>query len=594
MASYFDLPPQEKAAAGGIQSVPEKERKRLGGSSLLSPAVTQLLEDLGEADSDSDSKSEEGSLSEGAQAHKDKSREPPQTQSEQARSKPRQEKSTLSPLLDNRSPVHKSSHGKSPSGSSKPKQPHMARFHSLRSMLFTSNVENKLDKVKQEEYRKKEAADTWKNEHDQRQMTRPRTPEKDSTGKEKMGSRLKSKIRRITSKDVPTLDTLKEDGAPHDFSSQESTASSDAENERDPRKYCDTDEESINHSDVEDLVRWVSRRDPPSDGEARANKAGLVGEVKEDSGHESLGHSDVEDLVRWVSRKPAGPEEKPTVNPNYSDASTEDDSELDRGHDSSEEEDPDDLVRWISHRDGPNAGPVWNQHKLASDADSHISYDSDVPELGRWIKRHDGTSGESAATTPTKEVDDPMEEVERGRPRSRDRPSSRQARNHITNDDIGDLVRWVSRNDFKEATSLDNDACVKVIRREEEAKQQAIGMSVDEGSLSQSDVKDLLEHVQSANISATDTKSTIQISSDPPRPGAGESGVLRRENTAIRDSRKVGAQEHLQKSRSDSQQIDPGGIAVGNDEPKVTGRNREGSLKHDDVDELVRWVSQKT
>jgi len=605
MASYFDLPPQEKAAAVHLDAVPEKERKQLGGSNLLSPAVTQLLEDLGDEESDTDS--EEPSLSEEGETEQPVKHEPSKSQSsEKDRSTKKASKNAPTPQKGERSPDSRSSQKVSRArasggGSLKAKQPHMARFHSLRSMLFTSNVENKM----KEEHQKQEAASLWKSQHEQRQMNRPKTPEKDSHGKETLGTKIKTKLRRITSKDVTTMDTLKEDGAPHDFSDRGSTASSDAEDERLPRGYRDTDEESIEHSDVEDLVRWISRRDPASDGETRAaKKVGAAQDFKEDSGHESLGHSDVEDLVRWVSRKSVNPEKIQETHTGYSDASTEEDSELDRGHVSSEDEDADDLVRWISHREGPIAGPVRQQRPdQISEFDEHISYDSDVPELGRWVKRHDGTSGESLASTPVHEFEDPLE-PERGRPRSRDRPSSREARQHLTDDDINDLVRWVSRKDSKQQDSPEHDESLKQIKRQEEAKQAAIGMSVDEGSLSHSDVQDLISHVQSVKLS--EPASTVLVSSSPTRPGVGESGQLRRENTAERDAKKFAAQEHLVKSRGESQQIETKDFTIDKQEEhdlkksedlgleSKRGRDREGSLGQDDVDELVRWVSQKS
>lgn len=619
MASYFELPAQDKApTAATIEAMPEASRKQLGGMSLLSPAVTQLLDDLGEEQSDSDSNKEgssEGDDRDDRDRHNSK-HVANELRPETSRTTSKSGKGTKSPRKDNHSPNSKS--GRGSGGLLKPKQPHMARFHSLRSMLFTSAVENKMKEISQEETQKQEAADKWRNQHEQRQMSRPKTPEKDSQSKDKLGSRIKTTLRRITSKDPPTLDTLNEDGAAHDFSEHGSTASSDADDdEENYRRYRDDDEESINHSDVEDLVRWVSRRDPPSDGEARADrKAGTIQPEPEDSGHESLGNSDVEDLVRWVSRRSEAPERNQLQPTGYSDASTESDSENGQGCESSDdEEDADDLVRWISHREGPTAGPMRKfkpKPAATSETDDQTNYHSDVPELGRWVTRHDGTSGESVASSAVHETEDGPE-VERGRPRSRDRPSSRNAKNHLTEDDIGDLVRWVSRHDSKGEESalidpLEPDEDLKALQRKEEAKQHAIGMSVDEGSLSHSDVKDLIEHVQSTNISAPPTDPSlpkIEVSTVPVRPGEGESGALRRENTFERDARKPKAQEHLQRSRAGSQQIDEQDLTISKNDQDILnsaghmgigstrGRERDGSLGQEDVDELVRWISEK-
>lgn len=585
MASYFDLPPQPKEAPSCLETASKSQRKQLENTSLLSPAVTQLLDSLDQEPSDSDS--EEGNPSEEETAHRDRvnsKHKPASSRPEASRSTT---KSSLLPKKGERSATSKSTQVKvHPEGPrkkvSKPKQPHMARFHSLRSMLFTSNVEHKIEECKQIE-----AVDEWKSQHDQRQMIRPKTPEQE-TQKDRLGTRIKTRIRRMTSKEVPTMVTLKESGGAHDFSDRESTASSDAEDEREPWRQQEDDEESINHSDVEELVRWVSRRDPPSDGEARlANKVGVVQEIKEDSGHESLGHSDVDDLVRWVSRRSAAPDTSEDLHVGYSDASTETDSEVERAHDSSENEDADDLVRWISHRDGPNAGPVrtkLEQPKTPKE-DDHTIYDSDVPELGRWVKRHDGTSGSSNASNSIHSLEEPATtEPERGRPRSR-LSNREQQKSHLTEDDINDLVRWVSRKDTP-PSQLEPDPTVQHLKREEEAKQAALGMSIAQRSLSHTDVTYLIQHVKSNQVSAQGTLPTVEISSAPARPGEGESGVLRRKDTYEREAAKPAAQEHLQKVRAE------GKLSEGVTE-REKGREREGSLGQEDVDELVRWVSRK-
>jgi hypothetical protein len=485
MASYFDLPPQQNAAAANIEGVPEEQRKQMGRMSILSPAVTQLLDDLGEDPSDSES--EEGSLSE----QEDTKHPSKLTKTTDARKSSQDKgldtskstKSSPSPRKEERSPTTPSAPSLlSParareSGSSKsksrhkPKQPHMARFHSLRSMLFSNTIEDKMKTITQEDVEKEEAAaDKWKNQHAQRQMpNRPKTPEKDAHG---LGSRLKTSIRRMTSKEVPTMETLKEDGAAHDFSDHGSTASSDDEPEPYQWKPREADEESIDHSDVEDLVRWVSRRDPPSDGEAR-DKAPAITLTEADSGRDSnrnsIGDSDVDDLVRWASRKSSNQETKQDRYTGYSDASTESDSEMVNDDDSSEDEDADDLVRWVSHREGPTAGPVrkerqsWNNSR----ADSSKDHDSDVAELGRWVKRHDGTSCSSGASSPTRDKLEAPEEPERGRPLSREGPARPKSRSHITHDDINDLVKFVSRKDSKQQSPPQQDKEVNKLQNQE-------------------------------------------------------------------------------------------------------------------------------
>lgn len=573
MSSYFDLPPQQKATAANIEAVPE-EQKQFGRMNVLSPAVTQLLDDLGQEQSDSDSEERSPSDQEDIKkldtvSKKDHS----QTlrQDKALATKP-PKASLLSPERAERSPTKKSARSGG-SGSSKPKQPHMARFHSLRSMLFSNTIEDKMKTVTREDVERDEAAaNKWKSQHDQRQMThRPKTPE-DAQGKPHgLGSRLKTSIRRMTSKEVPTMVTLNEDGAPHDFSDHGSTASSDNE---EPQPYQwkprEADEESIDHSDVEDLVRWVSRRDPPSDGEARAEKVPAVTLTKADSGHDSIGDSDVDELVRFASRKSTGPETNQDLHTGYSDASTASDSEQEPGHDSSEDEDVDDLVRWISHRDGPTAGPVRKSHQ----AEPQPRHNSDVPEFGNWVSRSEGTK----ATRDT--LEKPEEEPERGRPLSRERQTRPKPKNHITDDDVNDLVKWVSRKDSKQQSpSEPQEPTIDELQYQEDAKKQQLGMSVDEGSLSHSDIKNLIEHVKTSDIALQGSESTVQVSSGP------ETGDINQLRTDYREPKDIAAQDYLNKSRGDHAPVKSNG--------KKTGRPHSGSLGHEDVDELVRWVSAK-
>ena len=525
MASYFDLPSQEKTAVASIEHVPEETRKKLGGTSLLSPAVSQLLDDLG--DEHSDSSSEEGSLSEDDDLTGTKDSK----QQADGRAKSRQDAQHLSPqtppIASSLSPRRSSptsaankgtDHLRLPGarggskGSTKQKQPHMARFHSLRSMLFSANLEDKMKGAQQEEHEREEAVSKWKNQHEERQMHRPKTPEKDGQEHDGIGSRIRTRIRRMTSKEVPTMESIGEDGTPVKFDDRASTASSDNEYDQQDTswRYRDADEESIDHSDVEDLVRWVSRRDPPSDGEARKEKT--MQDVKDDSGHESLGQSDVDDLVRYVSRGSNTKKEEDSHPGGYSDVSTESDSELAQ-HSSEEEEDADDLVRWISHRDGSKAGPVRRTlERPEHDKEVEQHYDSDVPELGRWYKRRDETSGDFISTTPVHELEVPVDEPERGRPRSRsESPIIKEQKTHLRNDDIDELVRWVSRKDSQQvpetatqppkpsspiSTTAKTQHDNLTRRNDENVKKEQLGMKEDRtGSLGQEDVDELVRWV---------------------------------------------------------------------------------------------------
>ena len=617
MASYFDLPTQQSAPAAGLQAVPEGERTKLGHMSLLSPAVSQLLDDLGDEDSESDSE-EENRSEEDSNHQQVPSKQIGQRQAhtEKKQAAPEPIRSSLSPgpreksqNKDDRSklPVAKSVGG----SSAKPRQPHMARFHSLRSMLFSSSIEGKIKTVTQEDCQKeKAAAENWRDQHRERQMhNRPRTVGVDEEDSEHgLGSRLKTRIRRMTSKEVPTMDTLKEDRAVQHSRDCEPTISPGVEEEKPYEwKPRDADESSIDHSDVDDLVRWVSRRDPPSDGEVRASsKAPTITVVDDDGRQESLGDSDVESLVCWVSRKPSSPDKNEEAHhAGYSDASTASDSEIADDRDSTDNEDSDDLVRWISRREGAQAGPVRNSPRDdagANNEEPQPRKNADIAELGHWAKSDEVTS-ERSSSTRTLQVADNVEEPERGRPRSRDVPPRPTSRNHVTMGDVDELVRWVSRRDAKQQSPPEQAATV---RQQEDSRKRQLGMSNEDDSASDIDVQDLLTHVRSrasptrySEPSAQAPPDNISLPSVPTRPGVAESGVLKRLQTSEREAKKPAAQEHLQKIRRESTHIDDDELPVVGFEnakkEKKKGRNRgEGSLNPEDVDELVKWVSRKS
>lgn len=354
----------------------------MGRMGLLSPQVSKILDEL-ELDDKSSSDEGEASLSgdsEPSSAAKDGHKS---TRDKSPSHKSGIRKAQTSPLPQPDKKVHLAAPQRPSAGS---KHPHLARFHSLRSMLFQNNIEANMNKCKEAEAKERE--NQWKVEHEKRQgLNRPKTPE--SPPKEGFKQRLENRLRRLTSKEVPTMSEIKEIG------DNESTASDDGIDERRP-----ADDSDINHSDIEDLVRWVSRRDPPSDGETRRRDAAKADGVKDDTDHESLGQSDVEDLVRWISRrdksqekptevKPAvkleiTPESKKPVHNGHSDESTQSDSE----EDVIDEQDVDDLVRWVSRRDGPNAGPV-------RETKDQSTKDRSTDEFDRWRTREDSPSGES-------------------------------------------------------------------------------------------------------------------------------------------------------------------------------------------------------
>lgn len=485
-SSYFDPQPTKAPAAAKMAEIADEDA--FGTMGLLSPQVTRILDDL-ELEEKSSSDDENASLSgDSSPSDKDakRDRKSHQSSSEQLR------KSQTSPLPRAKKRVQIAS---PPTQNNRPglaghKHPHLARFHSLRSMLFSSQIEDNMQKCK-EQQAQEEAGSKWKAEHDLRRgLSRPKTPEKEQ--KEGLVKKLKGGLRRMTSKEVPTLGKIKEQG------DNESTASSDEDEEPQGRGSDD----DIDHSDIEDLVRWVSRRDPPSDGENRRTMQKAEEATKEDSGHESLGHSDVDDLVRWVSRREEASSDQPQtraaptstiekeeiVHDGYSEASTESDSENDHYREASvKEDDVDDLMRWISHKEGPHAGPV-RAKREGDKADPECvseTHDEDTAELVRWVTRKDDTSGESDVpdeeTLPV--INEPTKtsnwKPNEGSNLKTEVPQT-ESRGSLTHNDVDDLVRWVSRKNPDEP---------KEVPEEDETKTGA------RPSLSPEDVDELVKWV---------------------------------------------------------------------------------------------------
>jgi hypothetical protein len=454
-SSYFDAQPAKAPLPATLLDIPEGSA--LTNTGFLSPQVSRILEDLElEEKSSSEDQDEDASLSGNSNSDKDTSRD------RKSRGDPREQdysirKTSTSPLPRGSKRQNQSSSSRTASHSQK--SPHLARFHSLRSMLFASHIEETIQKDNESKMQAQAEA-KWKAEHDQRKgLNRPKTPESQTPHREGLTSRMKSGLKRMASKDSPPpMARIAEDNA--------STASDDEEEEADQ-----SDEEEIDHSDIEDLVRWVSRRDPPSDGEARRSLGNDSKKIsKADSGHESLGHSDVDDLVRWVSRKDETQskdsqkaESGPKAQEKYSydsDASTESDSEPGarpaNHRESMNDDDVDDLVRWVSRREGPNAGPIRN--KEGSGSGTHTgseTQDSNTEGLVRRATKQDHTTGEpddasnQGLPDNVEHTDDinpaPRRASALKREMSHTKPSAMESETALTHDDVDSLVQWVTR-----------------------------------------------------------------------------------------------------------------------------------------------------
>ncbi|KAF9700433.1 hypothetical protein EKO04_001629 [Ascochyta lentis] len=508
MASYFDLPARSDAPTA--VHVLKEERGEQQGSSLLSPQVSRILDDLqfdnksSSSDGDEEDNSSTSESDEESGLPNDNSKTD-YSFTRKVRQGPLSTGSTAhgSKTLVKPAPKHIRTSPKTATGEESSKSPrsHMTRFQSLRSTLFQSHIEDSMKKCHQEAQSREEAATNWKAQHEKRQgYNRPHTPEKTPHEKDGFGRRVGMRIHRLTSKDPPTMASIEENTG--NLMRRESTASDD-ENELhgQPWKPRQSYESSINHSDVDELVRWVSRRDPPSDGELRTST--VKSSKKEDSGHESLGHSDIDELVRHASRKSISTEPIVQIHTGYSDESTASDSEQSQEDDEQEE---DILSRWVSRRDGANAGPI-RQQPSALQLEEDTENESDVPEIGRWKTHHDDTSGESIAGSDIAKKDD-ISVLEAKRGRSRERSPKFEGKGHLQEDDVDDLVRWVSRRDSKQQSNPDIQNEVLELQSQEDEKAQQVGMTVGNRSLAPEDIDDLLAHVRGRQMSGLNTSIT--------------------------------------------------------------------------------------
>lgn len=485
----------------------KEEGDQLEHKSLLSPQVSRILDNLQLEDKSSSS----GSDKEGDSSRSESDEEPrfpdnttPQIDESISRKSRQAPSGSANAAHGSKTPArvgskgNKSSLGR-PSGDKYLKSPrnHMARFQSLRSNLFQANIENNMKKCHQEAEAREKTAIDWKAQHEKRQgYSRPHTPGKEISEKGGFGRRLSMKIRRLTSKDPSTIANIEEKSG--NLTRRESTATDEEDqpygNSWQPRQSY---ESTIDHSDVDDLVRWVSRRDPPSDGERRM--FGVEGPEKDDSGHGSLGHSDIEDLVRHASRKSISVEPATTMHTGYSDESTASDSEQSQEDDQDQESLEGSLSRWVSRRDGTMAGPVLRQQQRSATSQIEVDTDvddSDVPEIGRWRTHHDDTSGESISDKSEAANDDDVAIPETKNVRARERSPALVDKGHIHDDDVDELVRWVSRRDSKQPSNPDIKDDIEDLRSQEDKKKQQVGMTVDDDSLAPEDLDDLLAHVR--------------------------------------------------------------------------------------------------
>jgi hypothetical protein len=471
MASYFDLPPQPTAPAGALQ-VSEEHDDQYKGSSFLSPQVSRILDDL---DFDDASSSDEEDDDQDEQDDKPApTTAPNKTTTKSQHDTRRSRLGSVSLVPDDFPPTPPAAaesgsretkaspaRGSSSPGkekASKPRHANMERFKSLRSVLFLSKIEDNMNKMRSEEQIHNDAALDWKAQHDKRQgLNRPTTPDKEkktesATAKEGLTTRVATKIRRMTSHSTPTMEKIPESAATtHETAPtrRDSTATDTDDDDTTnlthhsnaPRSpHTNNYDSDISHSD-EDLVRWVSRADPPSGSEASLPASSAASP--------SLAPADIPNLVQHASRLsiptvPAVQFYADGTGHGDSDASTASDSEGDADAVASEDEDADELVRWVSRRDGALAGPV-RRGTPSPTQNTHLggtaAVDEDVPELGSWTTK--------ARAKQDMHVSERGRTAERSGSRDRETKTKTRAKTGLRDEDVDELVRWVSRRDSK-------------------------------------------------------------------------------------------------------------------------------------------------
>jgi hypothetical protein len=149
---------------------------------------------------------------------------------------------------------------------------------------------------------------------------------------------------------------------------------------------------------------------------------------------------------------------------------------------------------------------------------------------------------------------------------------------HITDDDVDELVRWVSRKDTKQpdAPTLGSETPIDHLKRKEEEKLHQIGMSVDDSSLSEAHLQDLVEHARK--------KSGDAASSPPPAPFGAETGDLRvlRDEKAKADGPDRDSQRDLEGQRE----------SLDKKKQELGMSNDDESLSQSDVADLVAHVKK--
>jgi hypothetical protein len=469
MTSYFDLKPRPKGRIAELADLPTGESNEgFRRDRLLSPQVSRILDDLDDGSSSGDSDTVSDASGEGDEGAVDEKGDSSDTPKVEALHQIRFDPSPAKEAKEQRPLPRLSRH------------PRLERFVSLRSSLLSSHIADNMSKIEQEQGGK------WMAEHEGRKRANTSKDARQMANTSKEGShsarrnsekgtlahRMGKSLRKLTGSNVPTLKGIREGTEPSSSSSNEKSAPTEDSGKRDSGHASGDDE----------LLRWTSQVDPPSDGSSGHKRKGKGSKHAKEShppksGHDGLEAEDVDELVHWLSKQPKPTQEASESQNNQtkdpSRASTEADSDEDASSvQDFADEDINGLVRWISQNRKINEGyhkanqntptPKLQQHDSTQSGGSRRSQraerpiseystatqedrasilgDDDVPELIRTVTRdecsHDDEKKREAAILRWK--------IEKERQESHGKPD-KQHQGELSEEDIDELVKWVSR-----------------------------------------------------------------------------------------------------------------------------------------------------
>ncbi|KAF2749718.1 hypothetical protein M011DRAFT_465391 [Sporormia fimetaria CBS 119925] len=511
MASYFDVQPPSKATAEVLKPSYDgiNDARRDG---LLTPQVTRILDELDEnhsdsGDSDSDSESEVGQDLDRGCADKRETSKGKEAETSMSQRKDSGVQESLQKTSSSSGSSDKSHKG-SPHSASRLRHPRLDRFVSLRSTLFSAHVADKLEAERES----KDTEHPPKKTSPDRGMNTDATHEPETNKRQGLARRMTDKLRKVTSKEVPTMAKIHEGAA----LSKQSSNAEDASGERHHKKRDsghiesdDNDNDCLRQSEIEDLVRWVSQRNKVGEGELPTTSVVSDGEKRG-----SLKPEDVDELVSFIAQRRKGAADsnkadtatkaKPESSQhddNLSDPSTESDLEDDDDSRDLDEDDVNDLVKWVSRSKDPtggNGGPVKSSRIESSKQPSSKKSSSNSSRSHTGNNTPKAMPNAAKQSSPLARVSETQASPLRSS-KVPDYPESvateEDLEANLDNEDIK-LLRTVTRDDSSKEQELMREAAILKWRLERD-EQRKLGRvdSRHRNSLTEEDVDELVKEV---------------------------------------------------------------------------------------------------